>query len=62
MYGTPTMHIDMLHAPNFEKYNLASLRLAVTAGAVCPEELIRDMKKGYSVDAVAVSCHTYSRA
>ena len=55
IYGTPTMHIDILHAPQFGDNDLSSLRLAVTAGSICPEELIRQMKERYTVDNVAVS-------
>jgi fatty-acyl-CoA synthase len=52
MYGTPTMHIDMVNLPNIDEYPLNSLRMAVTAGAICPEELVRQMKAKYTVDKV----------
>lgn len=48
------MHIDILHCPEFGKHDMSSLRLAVTAGAICPEELIRKMKSQYTVDNVGV--------
>ncbi|XP_021956368.1 medium-chain acyl-CoA ligase ACSF2, mitochondrial isoform X2 [Folsomia candida] len=56
LYSTPTMHIDILNCPVFPKHDVTSLRLAVTAGAVCPEELIGQMKAQYTVDNVA-SCY-----
>jgi fatty-acyl-CoA synthase len=46
------MHLAMMNAPEFSKHDLSSLRLAVTAGAICPEELIREMKAKYTVDTV----------
>ena len=49
------MHIDMLNVPELEKHDITSLRKAVTAGAICPEELIRNMKVKYTVDSVDVS-------
>jgi len=54
VYGTPTMHIAMMNVPGFESYDLSSLRLACTAGAICPEELIREMKTKYTVESVGV--------
>jgi len=52
IYGTPTMHIAMMNVPDFANYDLSSLRFACTAGAICPEELIREMKSKYTVDTV----------
>ncbi|XP_065205857.1 medium-chain acyl-CoA ligase ACSF2, mitochondrial-like [Planococcus citri] len=52
LYGTPTMYIDLITIVNkmaitdpavFSK--LSSLEVAVTAGAICPPELFRKMKK-----------------
>lgn len=57
VYGTPTMHIDIIHAPSFEKHDVTSLKAAVTAGSICPEELIRRMKERYTVDNVIVSIY-----
>ncbi|CAL8078703.1 unnamed protein product [Orchesella dallaii] len=56
VYGTPTMHIDIINASGFEKHDMSSLKVAVTAGAICPEELIRQMKDKYTVESV-VSCY-----
>jgi len=46
------MHIDMIHHPEFDSHDVSSLRLASTAGSICPEELIRLMKSKYTVDGV----------
>lgn len=48
------MHIDIINAPGFDKYNVSSLTTAVTAGSICPEELIKQMKEKYTVDNVSV--------
>ncbi len=36
MYGVPTMYYMMLNDPNFDKYNLRSLRAIASVGSVCP--------------------------
>ncbi|ODM93657.1 Acyl-CoA synthetase family member 2, mitochondrial [Orchesella cincta] len=56
VYGTPTMHIDIINASGFEKYDMSSLKIAVTGGAICLEELIRQMKEKYTIERV-VSCY-----
>ncbi|NWQ82874.1 ACSF2 synthetase, partial [Columbina picui] len=41
IHGTPTMFIDMLSQPDFESYDLSSLRGGVIAGSPVPPEVIR---------------------
>nr|XP_021144169.1 acyl-CoA synthetase family member 2, mitochondrial isoform X3 [Columba livia] len=41
IHGTPTMFIDMISQPNFESYDLSSLRGGVIAGSPVPPEVIR---------------------
>jgi fatty-acyl-CoA synthase len=41
--GTPTMYIKMLQHPDFDKFNLASLKLGLIAAAPAPVKLIRDI-------------------
>jgi fatty-acyl-CoA synthase len=41
LYGVPTMFIAELEHPDFARYDLASLRTGVMAGALCPEALMR---------------------
>ncbi len=36
LYGVPTMFIAELHHPEFDKFDLKSLRTGIMAGAVCP--------------------------
>ncbi len=41
LFGVPTMFIAELECPNFEKYDLTSLRTGIMAGAPCPVELMK---------------------
>lgn len=40
-YGVPTMFIAMLAVPDFDAYDLRSLRGGIMAGATCPVEVMR---------------------
>jgi len=41
LYGVPTMFLAELEHPEFEKFDLTSLRTGVMAGSLCPEPLMR---------------------
>ncbi|NXN34128.1 ACSF2 synthetase, partial [Nycticryphes semicollaris] len=41
LYGTPTMFIDMLSQPDFDSYDLSSLRGGVIAGSPVPPEIMK---------------------
>jgi fatty-acyl-CoA synthase len=41
LYGVPTMFIAMLDAPDFERYELDSLRTGIMAGSPCPVEVMK---------------------
>ena len=41
VHGVPTMFIAMLDHPEFERFDLSSLRTGIMAGAPCPPELMR---------------------
>jgi fatty-acyl-CoA synthase len=41
LYGVPTMFLAELEDPEFERFDLNSLRTGVMAGALCPEPLMR---------------------
>jgi fatty-acyl-CoA synthase len=43
IYGVPTMFIAELAHPEFERFDLSSLRTGCMAGAVCPEPLMRQV-------------------
>ena len=41
LYGVPTMFLAELEDPEFDRFDLSSLRTGVMAGALCPEPLMR---------------------
>jgi fatty-acyl-CoA synthase len=41
LYGVPTMFIAMLGAPDFDRYDLTSLRTGIMAGSPCPVEVMK---------------------
>jgi fatty-acyl-CoA synthase len=41
LYGVPTMFLAELEHPDFQRFDLTSLRTGVMAGALCPEPLMR---------------------
>jgi len=41
LYGVPTMFIAELEHPDFESYDLSSLRTGIMAGSPCPVEVMR---------------------
>ena len=41
LYGVPTMFVAELEDPEFERFDLQSLRTGIMAGALCPEPLMR---------------------
>jgi fatty-acyl-CoA synthase len=44
VYGVPTMFIAELEHPNFEKYDLSTLRTGVMAGSPCPIEVMKKVQ------------------
>ncbi|WP_043157389.1 AMP-binding protein [Aeromonas diversa] len=44
LHGVPTMFIAELALPDFERYDLSSLRTGIMAGALCPEHLMRKVQ------------------
>jgi fatty-acyl-CoA synthase len=43
LYGVPTMFIGELGHPEFETFDLSSLRTGIMAGSPCPEEVMREV-------------------
>ncbi len=41
LYGVPTMFIAELEHPDFERFDLSTLRTGIMAGAPCPTEIMR---------------------
>ena len=45
VYGVPTMYIAELNHPDFEKYDMSSLRTGIMAGSLCPVELMKQVEE-----------------
>ncbi len=43
LYGVPTMFIAQLNHPQFEQYDVSSLRRGIMAGAPCPIEVMKEV-------------------
>jgi len=43
LHGVPTMFISELNLPNFDEFDLSTLRTGVMAGSNCPEELMKSV-------------------
>ncbi|MCL2889142.1 MAG: AMP-binding protein, partial [Eggerthellaceae bacterium] len=43
LYGVPTMFIAELNHPNFDRFDLTSLRTGIMAGSPCPPETMREV-------------------
>ncbi|MFC2003576.1 AMP-binding protein [Chloroflexota bacterium] len=56
----PTTLIDMLAHPDFDKYDLSSLKQVASAGAVVPSTVIREFKRRTGVDIM--NCYGLAEA
>lgn len=54
LYGVPTMFIAELALPNFDDYNLSTLRTGVMAGSPCPVEVMRTVINRMHMGEVAI--------
>ena len=45
LYGVPTMFIAELGHPDFERFDLKSLRTGIMAGSPCPIEVMRPLHR-----------------
>ncbi len=54
LYGVPTMFIAELEVPNFEKYDLSSLRTGIMAGASCPIDTMRKVQSLMNINEICV--------
>jgi fatty-acyl-CoA synthase len=44
LYGVPTMFIDELGHPDFDDFDLTTLRTGIMAGAPCPVEVMKQVR------------------
>lgn len=54
LYGVPTMFASELNVPEFEKYDLSSLRTGVMAGSVCPREIMSKVKSLMHMEELSI--------
>jgi len=54
LHGVPTMFIAELAYPEFERFNLTSLRTGIIAGAPCPIELMKDIVCEMGVEKITI--------
>lgn len=55
LYGVPTMFIAELEHPNFEKYDLSSLRTGIMAGSPCPVEVMKKVNTLMNMSEVEIA-------
>ncbi|MEA2125159.1 MAG: fatty-acyl-CoA synthase, partial [Solirubrobacteraceae bacterium] len=54
LYGVPTMFIAELALPDFDSYDLTSLRTGIMAGSPCPEEVMRKVIDRMHMEGVTI--------
>ena len=55
LYGVPTMFISELELPNFDSFDLSSLRTGIMAGSTCPEQVMRNVIDRMHMSGVAIA-------
>lgn len=55
LYGVPTMFIAQLQHPEFERFDLSSLRTGIMAGAPCPIEVMKQVIERMHMNQVTIA-------
>ncbi len=55
LYGVPTMFIAELGRPDFDSYDLASLRTGIMAGSPCPVEVMKRVTADMGIDELGIA-------
>ncbi len=55
VYGVPTMFIAQLEYPDFDKFDLKSLRTGIMAGSPCPIEVMKKVKTLMNMSEVQIA-------
>jgi fatty-acyl-CoA synthase len=55
LHGVPTMFIAQLEHPEFEKFDLSSLRTGIMAGAPCPIEVMRRCTREMHLSEITIA-------
>jgi fatty-acyl-CoA synthase len=56
LYGVPTMFIAALEQPDFDRFDLSSLRTGIMAGAPCPVEVMHQVRTRMHMQEVTIAC------
>jgi len=54
IYGVPTMYVAELSHPEFDRFNLSSLRKGIMSGAPCPVELMKRVAQRMHCDCLVI--------
>ncbi|MGN1400606.1 MAG: AMP-binding protein [Bacillus sp. (in: firmicutes)] len=55
LHGVPTMFIAELNLPDFEEYDLSSLRTGIMAGSNCPIEVMKGVVEKMGADEITIA-------
>ncbi|AMA52514.1 AMP-binding protein [Bacillus inaquosorum] len=55
LHGVPTMFIAELHHPDFEAYDLSTLRTGIMAGSPCPSEVMKAVIEKMSMKDITIA-------
>ncbi len=55
LYGVPTMFIAQLNHPEFQRFDLSSLRTGIMAGSPCPVETMKQCISAMHMDEVTIA-------
>lgn len=55
VHGVPTMFIAELEHPNFESYDLSTLRTGIMAGSPCPTEVMKRVIRDMNADEITIA-------
>ena len=55
LYGVPTMFVAELALPDFDSYDLSSLRTGIMAGAPCPIEVMKSVQRKMHMSEVTIA-------
>lgn len=54
LYGVPTMFLEEMMLPNFEEYNLSSLRTGILSGSQCPQATVEKIISKMKLDKLSI--------
>ncbi|MFO7983970.1 MAG: AMP-binding protein [Desulfuromonadales bacterium] len=55
VHGVPTMFIAELEHPNFERYDLSTLRTGIMAGSPCPTEVMKRVIRDMNAEEITIA-------